>query len=156
MSPVNLKAVTLTTFLFLCNVNTSRLRQDGCPFPVDIFKWIFLMKMHKFWLKFHRSLFLLTIFQHWFRYWLVAGQATRHYLNQWWLVYWCIYASLGLNELNGVLVGFGCNDIQLLPGQITSANHLLGCLCWKRIIHSWLPSLKMNTTDLFHHNRVHF
>ena len=22
-----------------------------------------------------------------------------HYLNQWWLVYWCIYPSLGLNEL---------------------------------------------------------
>ena len=50
------------------------------------------MKMLKFWLKFHWSLFLrvqLTIFQHWFRY----------YLNQWWLVYWRIYASLGLNEL---------------------------------------------------------
>ena len=26
-------------------------------------------------------------------------QATRHYLNQWWLIYWFIYASLGLNEL---------------------------------------------------------
>ena len=26
-------------------------------------------------------------------------QATSHYLNQWWLVYWRIYASLGLNEL---------------------------------------------------------
>ena len=26
-------------------------------------------------------------------------QATGHYLNQWWLVYWRIYASLGLNEL---------------------------------------------------------
>ena len=26
-----------------------------------------------------------------------AGQATSHYLNQWWLVYWRIYASLGLN-----------------------------------------------------------
>ena len=25
---------------------------------------------------------------------------TSHYLNQWRLVYWCIYASLGLNELN--------------------------------------------------------
>ena len=24
-----------------------------------------------------------------------------HYLNQWWLIYWCIYASFGLNELNG-------------------------------------------------------
>ena len=39
------------------------------------------------------------IIQHWFRYWLGAGQTTSHYLNQWWLVYWHIYASLGLNEL---------------------------------------------------------
>ena len=28
---------------------------------------------------------------------VVAVQATSHYLNQWWLVYWRIYASLGLN-----------------------------------------------------------
>ena len=31
--------------------------------------------------------------------WLGAVQAPSHYLNQWWLVYWRIYASLGLNEL---------------------------------------------------------
>ena len=24
---------------------------------------------------------------------------TIHYLNQWWLIYWCIYMSLSLNEL---------------------------------------------------------
>ena len=48
------------------------------------FSW---MKMYELRLKFHCSLFLrvqLTIF---------------HYLNQWWLVYWRIYASLSLNEL---------------------------------------------------------
>ena len=63
------------------------------------FSW---MKIFEFRWKFHWSLFLrvqLTIFQHWFRYWLGAVQATSHYLNQWWLVYWRIYASLGLNEL---------------------------------------------------------
>ena len=60
------------------------------------------IKMYEFRLKFHRGLLLrfqLTIFQHWFRYWLGAVQATSHYLNQWWLVYWRIYVSLGLNEL---------------------------------------------------------
>ena len=60
------------------------------------------MKMFEFWLKFHWSLFprvQLTIFQHWFRWWLGAVQATSHNLNQWWLVYRGIYASLGLNEL---------------------------------------------------------
>ena len=60
-------------------------------------------KMLEFRLKFHWSLFLrvqLTIFQHWFRYWLVADQATSHYLNQCWLDNRRIYASLGLNDIN--------------------------------------------------------
>ena len=63
------------------------------------------MKIIEFQLKFHWRLFLriqLTIIQHCFRYWLGAFQATSHYLNQWWLVYWRIYASLGLNELRHV------------------------------------------------------
>ena len=50
----------------------------------NAFSW---MKIIKFWLKFHLSLFLrvqLTIFHHWFRWWLGAVQATSHYLNQWW------------------------------------------------------------------------
>ena len=42
----------------------------------------------------------LTIFQHWFIYWLGADQATSHYPNQWKSAYSCIYASLCLNELN--------------------------------------------------------
>ena len=36
--------------------------------------------------------------QKWFRCWLGTNQATSHYLNQWWLVYGCIYASLSLSE----------------------------------------------------------
>ena len=58
----------------------------------NAFSW---MKMFKFRLRFHPRV-QLTIFQHWFRLWLGAGQATSHYLNQWWSVYWRIYASLGL------------------------------------------------------------
>ena len=42
----------------------------------------------------------LTIFNHWFRKCLGTDQATSHYLNQWWLEYWRIYASRGLNELS--------------------------------------------------------
>ena len=67
------------------------------------FSW---MKMLEFRLKFHWNLFLrvqLTIFQHWFRWWLGADQATSHYLNQWWLGCRCIYASLCLNELIDIL-----------------------------------------------------
>ena len=66
---------------------------------LNAFPW---MKMHEFRLKCHWSLFLrveLTIFQQCFRLWLGAVQATSHNLNQWWLVYRRIYASLGLNEL---------------------------------------------------------
>ena len=59
------------------------------------------MTMYEFWYKNnHWRLFLrdkLTIFQHWFRYWLGADQATSHYLKQ---VYWRIYALVGLNTLN--------------------------------------------------------
>ena len=63
------------------------------------------MKIYEIGLRFHWSLFLrvqLTIFQHWFRYWLGADQATGHYLNQWWIIYRRIYASLGLNKLTAL------------------------------------------------------
>ena len=79
------------------------------------FSWI---KMYEFGLIFHWSLFArvqLTIFQHWFRQRLGAGQATSHYLNQWWLAYWRIYASLGLNELN--TNQFAINDIITTPNK---------------------------------------
>ena len=45
------------------------------------------MKSFVYWLKFHWRLFLrvqFTISQHWFRWWLGAGQAPSHYLNQCW------------------------------------------------------------------------
>ena len=68
----------------------------------NAFSW---MKMYKFGLRFQWN-FLprvqLTIFRHWFRWWIGAGQAPSHYLNQWMLVYWHIYASLGLNELTSI------------------------------------------------------
>ena len=44
-------------------------------------------KLSEFQLKFHWPLFprvQLTIFQHCFRLWLGADQATSHYLKQWW------------------------------------------------------------------------
>ena len=52
----------------------------------NAFSW---MKIASFWWKFHWNLFPrvhLTIFQHWFREWLGACQATSHYLNQWCLI----------------------------------------------------------------------
>ena len=82
--------------------NTLRRRQKNNKIAAisvttfsNVFSW---MKMYEFCLRFHQSLFLrfeLTIFQHWFRWWLGADQATGHYLNQWWLDYLHIYGSLG-------------------------------------------------------------
>ena len=66
----------------------------------NAFSWT---KAYEFRSRFHWSLFLrvqLTIFQHWFRWWLGADQATSHCLNQWWLIYRRLYASLGLIELS--------------------------------------------------------
>ena len=63
--------------------------------------------MFEYRLKFHWNVLLmvqLTISQHWFRSWLGADQATSHYLNQWWLDYRRISASLGLNELSKCLL----------------------------------------------------
>ena len=48
----------------------------------NAFPW---MKICQFRLRFHWTLFLgfeSTIFQHWFRWWLGAYQATSHYMNQ--------------------------------------------------------------------------
>ena len=68
-------------------VNTLRSRKNGRQFA-DFSNAFYWMKMFVFWLKFHWSLFLrvqLTIYQHWFRWWLGTDQSTSHYLNQWWL-----------------------------------------------------------------------
>ena len=79
------------------------LTQWGGHKMAAIFQTTFsYMKMYEFRLRFHWSVFprvKFTIFHHWFRWWLGDDQATSHYLNQWWLVYWHIYASLGLNGL---------------------------------------------------------
>ena len=65
----------------------------------NAFSWMTTLNFRR---KCHWSLFLrvqLTIFPHWVRYWLGAERATNHYLKQYWLVYWRIYASFGLNEV---------------------------------------------------------
>ena len=92
----------LMIWMRVTRFNTLRPRQMDAISQTtfsNAFSW---MKIFEFRLEFYWSLFLrfqLTIFQHWFRYWLGAVEATSYYLNQWWLVYWRIYASLGLNEL---------------------------------------------------------
>ena len=91
-------------------ITISRLTHWGRDKMAATFKTMFSntfswMKIYEFRLRFHWSFFLmvqLTIFQHWFRQWLGADQATSHHLSQWWIVYWHIFASLGLNELTNI------------------------------------------------------
>ena len=81
-------------------INTLRLRQNCGHFTNNVFKSIFLNE--NVWISHKIPMFLrfeLTIFQHWFRWWLGTNKATSHYLNQWWLDCRCIYASLSLHEL---------------------------------------------------------
>ena len=111
-------------------VNTLWPRQNGRHFPDDIFQCIFFNgNIYKLCLIFHWNLFpgvQLTIFQHWFRQWLGAVQATSHYLNQWWLDYWHIYVSLGLNELKMLS---GEIEVSLLSAGSSSEN--------KQWLRSW-------------------
>ena len=93
---------------------TLRLKQNGLHIADDTFKCISWMKMLEFQLKFHWSLFLrvqFIIFHHWFRKWLGSNQVTRHYLDQWWLYYWHIYAPIGLNELSIHTFAVICNKL---------------------------------------------
>ena len=82
-------------------LNTLRPRLNGCHFLDDICKCIFLKENVWISMIFHWNLCVrvkLTMFQLWFGKRFGASQATSLYLNQWRLIYWCIYASLGLNE----------------------------------------------------------
>ena len=106
------------------------------------FSW---MKMLEFRLKFHWSLFIrgqLTIFQHWFRWWLGADQATSHYLNQWWLDYRRIYASLGLNELMYIIL-FSCISLSLRPPKIINLTYLFTWTDCGLVTH-YLPVIELD------------
>ena len=60
-----------------------------------------------------------------FRRWLGSVQAASHYLNQWWLVYRRIYASLGLNQLK---------TCQYKCGRVIKAKTGNGSNCWSSYI----------------------
>ena len=112
-----------------------KIREDKINF---IYRWVQSTKnicWYSYYpTRFHWSLFprvQSTIFQHWFKLWHGAIQEPSHYLNQWWLVYWCIYASLGLNELmmipillNAVVPSeFPCCTVLLCTGTLGATNN---------------------------------
>ena len=71
-------------------------RQNCHHFADDIFKYIFLNVWDFTGVCSQDSIYNFTALVH---IMACADQATSHYLNQWWLIHWRIYASLGLNEL---------------------------------------------------------
>ena len=92
----------LLSFLLILTFNTLRPRQNGRHFADDTFKRIFMNE--NVWISTNISLKfvpkgLINNIPALVQIRLGADQATSHYLNQWWLIYWRIYASLGLNEL---------------------------------------------------------
>ena len=89
----------------VCQLNWGRDKMTAV-FQTTFSNALSWMELYEFRLMFHLSLFLrseLTILQHWFRWRLAADQATDHYLKQWLLVYWRIYAPLALNELSTLI-----------------------------------------------------
>ena len=118
MKPIGFQGPFLLTW-----INTLGPIQNNYHFADD-------MKLFELRLRFHWSLFLrvqLAIFQHWFREWLGADQAPSHCLNQWWSIYWCTYASLGLNALTVItqwisnhMSNKGCGMTLLIHSQTTT------------------------------------
>ena len=89
--------------------NTLRPRQNGRHFADDIFKRIFLNE--NVWISIKLSLKFVSkevinnnsaLVQ--IMAWRLPGD--KPLLNQWWLVYWRIYASLGLNVLTMYVLHF--------------------------------------------------
>ena len=64
------------------------------PFSWNGNVWISMKISLKLFLKFK-----FTTLRHWSRKRLGANQARSHFLDRWWLVYRCIYASLSLKQL---------------------------------------------------------
>ena len=84
-------------------LNTARMRKIGRHFSGDVFRF----NMYEYRLRFHWNLFLkvqLAIFQHWFRQWFGACQATSHCLNQGWLVYAYMHRSASMSLSNKQVV----------------------------------------------------
>ena len=88
--------------MLLKGINTLRPRQDRRHFTDDIFTCDLFNENHFILITFSLKYFrkgpvdnnpALVQIMAW------RDEATSHYLNQWWLVYWRIYVSLGFNEL---------------------------------------------------------
>ena len=134
-----------------CNIlNILMPRQNGLHFPEDIFKCIFLNEnawiFIKISLKFVpngsiENILALVQIMAWRR------PTTSHCLIQWWLVNWCIYASLGQTPSFKLLDQITSNLVtsRWLPGDDTARSSAFwwenGCYKHWKISRLWRLNL---------------
>ena len=97
-------------WIWIIALHTRRPRQNGHHFPDDIFKRISSNENVRIVIRISLKFVLKGTINNISVVQIIAHQASSNYLNQWWLIYWRIYASLGLNELIYPLKyrGVGC------------------------------------------------
>ena len=83
-------------------INTLKPTQNGHHFPDDIFKGVFLNE--NVWISIKISLKFISKNPVSSIHALIQIIAASHCLKQWWLVGWCIQASVSLNELSPSLI----------------------------------------------------
>ena len=93
-----------------CSTHWGRDKMHGGRFADGMLDSFYWMKIYEFQSRFHWSFIprvQLTISSIGSDNDLTpARQQLSHYLNQWWWVYWRIYAPLGLNELKILIIFF--------------------------------------------------
>ena len=94
--------IVIVPCLYCFTINTLRPRQNGCLFADDTFKRIFLKENIRILIKTSLKFVPKGLINNIPALVLIMAPTRRQaiiYLNQWWLDHWCLYASLGLNEL---------------------------------------------------------
>ena len=133
-------------------LNTLMQRQKGCLFVDDTFKRIFLNENVRISIKISLKFVpkvpinnIPALFQ------IMAWRrpATSHYLKRWWSLYWRIYASLGLNEVNSnENTKVSCYYCHLSHRYVLPIQHLethtippviMYCYCIMSLPHSYSP-----------------
>ena len=117
------------------SINTLRQRQNGHHFAEDTFKCISLNENVWISIKMSRKFVpkgpINNIPS------LVQIMVWCHYLNQWWLNYWHIYESLGLNELtirNPMVRSISVQVHRLVIGYTHHEANLVPVKMWTRVI----------------------
>ena len=135
----------LNSFIIFCSIeaalNTLRPRQNGRPFPDDIFKCIFLNE--NLWISINIPMKFVPKGP------IKNIPALFHYLKQWWSFYWRIYASLCLNEL------INCSAFFSWQIRIQFKNRLIYYMSGPQYFSSWLVVARNCQMVICHRRNIH-